>query len=159
MLADLAKIALQQSEMQLFQYIGSGTSFFSTGGSVGHFAEGGSISGAGTATSDSIPAMLSNGEYVVNASAANQHRGLLESINSGSMAHFASGGAVGSVSGGGGGTVNNNTSLNMNLQGGGLTEDDARALQPQIQALIDKRMNQRMSGQGGFAYRMKYGQI
>jgi hypothetical protein len=35
----------------------------------GNFASGGYVSGPGTGTSDSIPAMLSNGEYVVRASA------------------------------------------------------------------------------------------
>lgn len=34
------------------------------------FAEGGKVEGPGTATSDSIPAMLSNGEYVINARSA-----------------------------------------------------------------------------------------
>ena len=34
------------------------------------FASGGSVWGAGTATSDSIPAMLSNGEFVINAKSA-----------------------------------------------------------------------------------------
>jgi len=57
-------------------------------------ANGGSVWGAGTATSDSIPAMLSNGEFVVNARDAAKHRGLLESINSGSIPKFADGGAV-----------------------------------------------------------------
>lgn len=33
------------------------------------FATGGYVAGPGTGTSDSIPAMLSNGEYVINASA------------------------------------------------------------------------------------------
>lgn len=36
------------------------------------FAQGGRVAGPGTATSDSIPAMLSNGEYVIRASAAQQ---------------------------------------------------------------------------------------
>lgn len=36
------------------------------------FAQGGRVIGPGTATSDSIPAMLSDGEYVIRASAANQ---------------------------------------------------------------------------------------
>jgi TP901 family phage tail tape measure protein len=45
-------------------------------------AAGGYISGPGTGTSDSIPAMLSNGEFVVNAkSAASFGYGNLESIN------------------------------------------------------------------------------
>jgi hypothetical protein len=45
-------------------------------------AAGGYISGPGTGTSDSIPAMLSNGEFVINAkSAASFGYGNLESIN------------------------------------------------------------------------------
>lgn len=44
-------------------------------------AEGGLISGAGTGTSDSIPTLLSNGEYVVNARATSQFLPLLQAIN------------------------------------------------------------------------------
>lgn len=44
-------------------------------------ARGGRVSGPGTSTSDSIPAMLSNGEYVVNARATSMFPELLESIN------------------------------------------------------------------------------
>lgn len=58
-------------------------------------AYGGSVRGPGTGRSDSIPAMLSNGEYVVNAEQAQKNRGLLEAINSGQDARFAStGGSV-----------------------------------------------------------------
>jgi hypothetical protein len=46
-------------------------------------ASGGMISGRGTSTSDSIPAMLSNGEFVVRASQTSKHLGLLTGINSG----------------------------------------------------------------------------
>src|SRR5690606_1595165 len=52
------------------------------GGLFGH-AEGGLIIGPGTGTSDSIPAMLSNGEFVVRADAARQHMAELIDINSG----------------------------------------------------------------------------
>jgi hypothetical protein len=48
------------------------------------YAGGGFVSGAGTARSDSIPAMLSNGEYVINARATAQNRTLLDAINSNS---------------------------------------------------------------------------
>jgi hypothetical protein len=41
-------------------------------------------------------AMLSNGEFVVNAKSAGKYRNLLQSINSGSMPKFADGGLVGS---------------------------------------------------------------
>lgn len=52
------------------------------GGYVGGFAMGGFVSGAGTARSDSIPAMLSNGEFVINSRATANNRQLLEAINS-----------------------------------------------------------------------------
>jgi hypothetical protein len=58
------------------------------------FAHGGDVWGPGTATSDSIPALLSNGEFVVNARAAERFRPLLHAINRGA-AGFASGGVVG----------------------------------------------------------------
>lgn len=60
----------------------------------GLFAEGGSVSGPGTSTSDSIPALLSNGEFVVRAKQAAKYRGLLTSINNGSAPKFAEGGLV-----------------------------------------------------------------
>lgn len=44
-------------------------------------ARGGYVSGPGTSTSDSIPAMLSNGEFVVNAKATSMFPELLETIN------------------------------------------------------------------------------
>ena len=64
------------------------------GGLFSYFlADGGPIVGAGTATSDSIPAMLSNGEYVLNAKAVRRvGRPLLDAINYGHARHFASGG-------------------------------------------------------------------
>ena len=66
-------------------------------------ATGGYISGAGTSTSDSIPAMLSNGEYVVRANAVRKYgRSMLDKLNSGSWGNlrvripkFATGGYVG----------------------------------------------------------------
>ncbi|MFD2030823.1 hypothetical protein ACFSKM_12075 [Ancylobacter dichloromethanicus] len=57
-------------------------------------ATGGRISGPGTGTSDSIPARLSNGEYVVNADATRKNRALLDAINNGVVRHLADGGAV-----------------------------------------------------------------
>jgi tape measure domain-containing protein len=50
------------------------------------FATGGPVVGKGGATSDSIPAMLSNGEFVVNAQAARRNRPTLDAINSGRTA-------------------------------------------------------------------------
>ena len=49
--------------------------------SASKFASGGYVSGAGTSSSDSIPAMLSNGESVINASSTKMFGGLLNQIN------------------------------------------------------------------------------
>ena len=70
--------------------------FGTNGGSVVlHKANGGYISGPGTGTSDSIPAMLSNGEYVLRSSAVDRIGiGTLNAMNAGAVPHFAEGGSV-----------------------------------------------------------------
>lgn len=89
------------------------------GGSIGAWASkthdalfaasGGYIKGPGTGTSDSIPAMLSNGEYVLNANAVNQLGvPLLNGLNSGNIDGFAKGGYIGHVP-----YNNNGSSSNM----------------------------------------------
>ena len=52
------------------------------GGQILHYGPGGGVDGPGTATSDSIPAMLSNGEYVIRASSV-EHYGtdLFDKLN------------------------------------------------------------------------------
>ncbi|MGM7646556.1 hypothetical protein ACSVDM_16775 [Nocardia sp. JW2] len=70
------------------------------------YAGGGTVRGAGTGTSDSILARLSNGEFVVNAAATSNALPLLEAINAGwvpsagylagMLPGFADGGLVGS---------------------------------------------------------------
>lgn len=58
-------------------------------------ASGGIVRGAGTSTSDSINARLSNGEYVVNARATSAYLPLLNAINdAGLQPRFAMGGLV-----------------------------------------------------------------
>lgn len=158
-LADLAKIALHQAEMAIFQSVG--TAFFNTGGPVGSYASGGPIAGSGTGTSDSIPAMLSNGEYVINAASTSKYRGLLDSINGGGMSHFASGGAVGSVASSSAGSSSGNpVAVTVHNNGSqGLSQQDAKDMQTLVQAFVDKRMQQKMAGQGGYAYQMRYNQI
>ncbi len=47
------------------------------------FADGGFVTGPGGPRSDSIPARLSNGEFVMNAQATRQNRPMLEAMNSG----------------------------------------------------------------------------
>jgi GH24 family phage-related lysozyme (muramidase) len=75
------------------------------------FASGGRVSGPGTGRSDSIPAMLSNGEYVINAESTRKSLPLLEAINNGRISRFAEGGAVGADSS----TFGQTTSVNESL--------------------------------------------
>ena len=79
------------------------------GGIVG-YAEGGLVRGPGGPRTDSIVTALSNGEFVVNAKATQENRGLLEAINDGKLT--SAGSTVNYVqsapkpaSGGGGTTV------------------------------------------------------
>lgn len=74
-----------------------GTALLAAFALVRGFKDGGYISGAGTGRSDSIPARLSNGEFVVNAQATKRNRALLEAINSGERVS-AGGGSGGGVS-------------------------------------------------------------
>lgn len=63
---------------------------------VDGYATGGLVSGPGTGTSDSIPAMLSNGEYVMRAAAVSRlGKGFLDLLNQGMpVSRFADGGLV-----------------------------------------------------------------
>jgi hypothetical protein len=68
--------------------------------STAQAATGGWISGPGTSTSDSIPALLSDGEFVINAKQASRFGAMLEAINDGRYGKgrgypgFATGGSV-----------------------------------------------------------------
>jgi hypothetical protein len=65
------------------------------GNSVRRVADGGFISGPGTATSDSILAMLSDGEYVIKAASVDKFgTGFLDSVNAGQLPGFKIGGMV-----------------------------------------------------------------
>ena len=57
---------------------------------VQSLSTGGPVIGNGTGTSDSIPANLSNGEFVVNAASAQRNFALLEAINSNRPVSFTS---------------------------------------------------------------------
>lgn len=84
-------------------------------------AEGGYITGPGTGTSDSIPAMLSNGEYVINAAAVRRlGTGYLNTLNS---PHYADGGQVGT---GAAGSVGNTVTMNVSALDAGTFMDFLR---------------------------------
>lgn len=106
---DAMKSILKQLIAQLIQAAIYATIVASVTGGGGGFAArwssafgkglatGGEVSGPGTGTSDSIPAMLSNGEYVLNAQAVDALGvPFLNGLNTGRFKGFASGGLVGS---------------------------------------------------------------
>jgi hypothetical protein len=77
---------------------GSGGGGSSQAPQVRQLASGGYVSGPGTGTSDSIPAYLSNGESIINASSTRMFRPLLSTINQiGGGRRFAEGGVVSST--------------------------------------------------------------
>ena len=77
----------------------STTALASTLAAVPGFATGGYFTGAGTGTSDSNLAKLSNGEFIVNAAATRKNRALLEAINSGERVSAGASSASGGGSG------------------------------------------------------------
>jgi hypothetical protein len=80
------------------------------GGSILGMATGGFVSGPGTATSDSIPALLSDGEYVLNARTVQRIGvGTLDAVNFSGAQGFSTGGLVG----GGGGSSAPSVSVHM----------------------------------------------
>jgi hypothetical protein len=120
MLADLEKVAIKILEEDALKSIFGASSGVAgaTGGGwvgaiaslVGGHAEGGHIRGPGTSTSDSIPARLSDGEFVVQTKAVQQPGvlPLLTAINAGALKgvngpttvpKFAAGGQVGGSGG------------------------------------------------------------
>jgi muramidase (phage lysozyme) len=108
----------------------------------GAYAEGGAVVGAGTGTSDSIAALVSNGEFIVNAKSTRDNFSLLQAINNGRLPRFAVGGIVGSSidsstlamprSISQGNTSNSSTSVfNINVSG-----DVSRQTRSEIQRMI-----------------------
>lgn len=100
-LATAAAAAFAMSAVQaaggVTSAIGIAGAFLAQGGLVRHFGFGGlngMISGPGGPTGDQIPAMLSDGEFVVNAFAARRWLPLLKMLNAGLTPHFAAGGSV-----------------------------------------------------------------
>ncbi|MFG1333984.1 tape measure protein [Xanthobacter autotrophicus] len=146
-------------------FSGLGAATTGTGG-IGHAATGGSIRGPGSGTSDSIPTMLSNGEFVVRASQAKRYGALLEAINSGRLRvpGFATGGPVGGPSHSGsaaGGGVN----LSVNVTNAPSTpkvkaEDDGKGgirldvfFDEQVAASVRKRGSATQKAMGGLGAR------
>ncbi|WP_175810635.1 phage tail tape measure protein [Burkholderia cepacia] len=133
-----------------------------------HLATGGRVTGPGTSTSDSIPAWLSNEEFVVKAAAVRKPGvlRLLEAINSGQdlgFAKFANGGLVGGGSAGGGGLGAQGGGIELNIP---VTIDGGTGNAAQMMASAEfvKKLTQMVQGliavesrQGGALWKLKNG--
>ena len=96
----------------LIGYKNGGVIGFANGGNaLKRFAPGGQVFGQGGPRSDKIPAMLSNGEYVVNAAATSRALPLLNAINYGVT---QANGPAGTMVGGGGGSLMNSVNITVN---------------------------------------------
>jgi tape measure domain-containing protein len=152
-LADLARMVVQMLIIRpllgFFGGIFGGFLGFNSGGIVPGFrsggfvpgpdirgyATGGVISAFGSSRGDTIPAMLSGGEFVVNSAATARNRPYLEAINSGANITRSSGGGRGAV------TVVNAPVITVNSSGGsggskGSDADQGRQIASLVQASL-----------------------
>ena len=149
LIADLAQLALRQFVTKpLMGAISSALG----GGALG-FATGGFVSGPGGPRSDSIPAMLSNGEFVLNARAV-ERLGVpfLNSLNMGApqVPAFAAGGLVGRSFGGGEYQASRGPTWNVNVTvNGPISDREARRSGMQIAAGMQRE--QAKAAKRGFA--------
>lgn len=82
-------------------------------------ATGGYIRGKGNGTADLVPAMVSNGEFIMSAKAVDRFgAGFMSAINAGRVPQFATGGSVGATRIGGGGKVVINNKYEINVRTG-----------------------------------------
>ncbi len=114
-----------------------------------HLAGGGRVRGPGTSTSDDIPAMLSDGEFVVNAAATKRNRAALEAINAGKAPSLAKGGFTGNQSiGGSGGVSIGSIAIPIKIETKGSSGDATKDAQHQkemsrqVGAAVDQHMTE-----------------
>lgn len=150
-LAELLKIQIMKSIFSLFPSLaptgtgGSGGDGFGVmgggaGGSGGYLlAAGGLVRGPGTGTSDSIPAMLSNGEYVIPANVVKQMGvGFFDQIRSGRMtgmpAPMPSAASVSNTSN----VVSNQNTFNISVPAGAPAGASGSMIQREIISALQK---------------------
>jgi lambda family phage tail tape measure protein len=158
-----AESLIAKAALSAFSFFGGST----TGATaVVAKATGGLITGPGSGTSDSIPARLSNGEFVMTADAVRRiGASNLSAMNNGaavhSMARFASGGLVGAASGVSSGAGVGGITVNapVSVEGGpdaGANQSNGAELNKKIKAAIKAVVNDERK-QGGSLWKMKYG--
>lgn len=111
------------------------------GGMLG-FADGGYVRGPGTSRSDSIPAMLSAGEFVLNADATRKFGPLVAAMNAGKIPMLADGGIVGAPAipslalsgspGAGGSTMTVTVAPNITVNGSAGTPEQNKDLAARV---------------------------
>ncbi|WP_416806838.1 phage tail tape measure protein [Burkholderia pseudomallei] len=184
MIADLARFSARAAMSQVFGAIGSALGFGGVSDAVGalggaasaavgsnaygfHLATGGAVWGPGTSTSDSIPAQLSNGEFVVRAAVVSQPgvRAHLERLNAAGrsgFARFAAGGLVGGSAGGGDSPARNggiSVSAPVSIEGGSSNPASLIAVgefRKMLEQMI-RELIQRERRQGGTLWRAQNG--
>ena len=121
-------------------------------------ASGGYIIGPGSGTSDSVPAWLSNGEYVLSADAVSRLGvPFLNALNRGQAPHFASGGYVGDRTGSLGTpsiviNLHNESGIQMEAeQTGGSFNGENYIIGVVLNAVATNKMGMRSLLQGGKA--------
>ena len=119
-------------------------------GKITRRAGGGSIYGAGGPTDDMIPAMLSNGEYVIQASSVKRYgKGMMDQINAGmfgmggmakkfNMPRYAVGGPVGQVPSMSKGM---GSDMNITIHANGITDPEVFA--KKVVTVIERKQSQR----------------
>ena len=132
-----------------------GTALLAAFALVKGFSTGGYVSGSGTGTSDSIPARLSDGEFVVNAKATKRNRALLEAINSNERVSVASQGGTVAVTqpGSQGGTQANQIIHQVTIENYSQSQVETRTdpdgrLRVLVQAVKDEIADEFATGYG-----------
>ncbi|NBO23576.1 hypothetical protein EBU94_09610 [bacterium] len=133
---------------QNFNFRGWMQDIFDRGRRFDYFASGGKVFGSGGPRSDSIPAMLSNGEYVVQSSAVSKYgKDFMDAINKGTYG-FNMGGLASSmpnytipgVSKYQAGNVSNmEININVNAQTNSSPEEIANAIRKEFDKISTKQ--------------------
>ena len=126
-----------ESEKEIRRSSNASVSFYKMGGLV--YRKGGPISGPGTGMSDSIPAMLSNGEFVMNAASVSKYG--IPMMNAINKMNFP-GAIIPSspiTSNGASGSTNGTISAVFNISGAGNPEEVARVVMKKLSMLSKKQ--------------------
>lgn len=132
-LADPTAVTLPQKFANYAAIATAGAGLLTSLKSPANFADGGYVSGPGTGRSDSIPAYLSNGEYVMPAARTDRYRNELDAMRRGTFGGTQTGTSGMRV------TINNNAADVADVS-------VAEGPDGELIATIDRRINERTPG-------------